>query len=794
MAKVRSGQGSKLAENGREDEGRRYRGLIWTCYAIAFLIAACVGIAGYGHFVDEQARNVRDSLHSRPASGKVHIVEIDASSIALLKSWPWPRRVHGDLVDRLHEAGVTALAFDVDFSATTRPQDDLAFASALDRFGGSVILSTFRQSSGSGSADIVENLPMDALSEHAFLGSVNVDPDRDGQMRSYSYGTVTNHIPRPAIAALLSGTQGKINESFRIDHSIDPASIPRHSYADILNGKVGAGELRGKLVIVGATAIELGDRYAVPLHGVLPGVVVQALAAETLIQGAVNPNFGPWPLLIFATIAAFALMTSRSRIFGNLYTISSLLIILSAPLALEVAKIGSLEMLPALVLIILSWASRSAIDFGGRLHSARFTDVDSGLGNENAMLRSLRSKKATTIIALRISNYGEISAILTTDQRKLLTQRMVDRILLTFGVSKIYQLQPGLLALHVNALDAEVCADRMEAAAAIFRSPVNLDTRQIVVTLAGGLSHYQSGSVGQALANARLAADSASSRGHLWELHNDARLGEADRALQLLADLDQALAREEIHAVFQPKWHIGDNRICGAEALVRWRHPVLGAVAPDEFIPLLEARGRTAELTLHVLDLSLQQLARWDAMGLDIGVAVNLSAPLLIDLGFMARLREVIKAAGSNATRLTLEITESATLSGLDPALEAVRSLKDLGISLSIDDYGTGQSTLTYLKTFSASEIKIDKSFITNMLSSRNDQILVRSTIELAHELGFKVVAEGIEDAPCLALLKLFGCDVGQGWHLGRPMGADEFLGTVLRSRQAPDVTLSAVA
>jgi diguanylate cyclase len=787
---------SKLVNDSASPPARRrpISILIWACVFGSLALATIMGINGYGRSIDEQARLLRDSIRDRPATGQIHVVEIDASSIARLKSWPWPRSIHGALVDKLHQAGAATVAFDVDFSATTRPEEDSAFAAALARFGGSVILATFRQSSGSGSSEIIENLPMAALAKHSFLGSVNVEPDKDGQMRFYSFGTVTNAIPRPSIGALLIGKEGRIDQSFRIDQAIDPSTIPRHSYADILSGKVGKAALQGKTIIVGATAIELGDRYAVPHHGVIPGVVIQALAAETLMQGTENTDFGFLPLILISLGGSIALASTRSPFRRGAYAVATMVVIASAPLVLEMAKLGSLQLAPGLVLVILVWGARAAIDFASRLNSARFVDGDSGLANERAMRKTIAQSKARSIVALRIGNFGEMSAILTLDQRQMLLNRVVDRITMAFGEKRIFQLQPGLLALSLPTLDADELSERMEAAAAIFRSPINLETRQIVVTLVCGVATSVDGNMNQCLANARLAADAAAANGHRWGIHNDARLGEADRALQLLADLDEALANKDIHAVFQPKWNIAANRICGAEALVRWRHPVLGAVTPDEFIPLLEQRGRTSELTLHVLDISLAQLARWEERELDVGVAVNLSAPLLMDTVFMERLREAIRGSGPLAAKLTLEITESATLSGLDSALEAVRSLKDLGIALSIDDYGTGQSTLTYLKTFSASEIKIDKSFITNMLSSRNDQILVRSTIELAHELGFKVVAEGIEDAQCLDLLKSFGCDVGQGWHLGRPIAAEDFIDIVLRSRQVPDLSLQAAA
>jgi diguanylate cyclase len=751
----------------------------WICYAFCVAISILIGMNGIGRSVDEQARIFRDSIRSHPATGQVHVVEIDAASIAELKSWPWPRHLHGALVDRLREANVAALAFDVDFSSSSSTIEDQAFAAALARFGNSVILPTFRQVAGSGSTKFLENLPIEPLRKHAFLASVNVQPDADGEMRNYGYGTVTHATPRPSVAAMLAGVPGKIDQNFRVDQSIDPATIPRHSFADVLSGKVGQKELAGKTVIVGATAIELGDRYAVPLRGVIPGVIIQALATETLLIGSQNPSYGSWPLLILAAIGALFLLRPNFHRARAVLGVASFLIIGLIPFVLEAMHIATLEIAPALMLISLAWSLSTAIDFAGRMNRARFVDAGTGMPNERALLKSLEKGKSSSIIVFRIGNHAELAAVLTLDQQAMLIKRIEDRVSLAFGTRGLFLLQPGLLGLSLPTQKPEDVIEQMEATAAVFRSPITLDTRQIVVQIACGISQSASVDASQACANARLAADEAASQGHSWAIHSDARLGEANRAIQLLGDIDAALENNDIHVVFQPKWDIAAGRIGGAEALVRWRHPDFGPIAPDHFIPLLETHGRMAALTLHVLDLSLKALCNWQMPDRAVGVAVNISAPLLNDKAFIAEMRSRISKIGELAKILTLEITESATLSDTENALIALKSLHDLGIRLSIDDYGTGQSTLTYLKNFNASEIKIDKSFITNMLASRNDQILVRSTIELAHELGFKVVAEGIEDGECLDMLASFGCDIAQGWQIGKPVPVEVFVASL---------------
>jgi diguanylate cyclase len=249
-------------------------------------------------------------------------------------------------------------------------------------------------------------------------------------------------------------------------------------------------------------------------------------------------------------------------------------------------------------------------------------------------------------------------------------------------------------------------------------------------------------------------------------------MSRTDRALVLLGEIDGAIGNGDIFVLYQPKHDIAEEAILGAEALVRWRHPVFGPVSPDEFIPLMESSGNIGPLTFAVIDICLSDLTRWHTRGLRLGVAINISARLLDDRVFIDGLLPRLKALGPLAEKVTLEVTESATIGGASSAVAALQRVRSLGTRVSIDDYGTGHATLSYLRSFPADEIKIDKSFVTAMASSASDRILVRSTIELAHELGFQVVAEGVEDAACLTLLAQFGCDVAQGWEIGRPMSA----------------------
>jgi diguanylate cyclase (GGDEF)-like protein len=245
------------------------------------------------------------------------------------------------------------------------------------------------------------------------------------------------------------------------------------------------------------------------------------------------------------------------------------------------------------------------------------------------------------------------------------------------------------------------------------------------------------------------------------------------RQLQLMGDLRHSIERGELGLMFQPKVEIASRRVLHAEALVRWMHPQFGAVRPDEFIPLAERSGFIHDLTRFVLEQSLRQTRRWRDGGLELGIAVNLSA---IDLTDADLPDFVIDCLGRHAippARLILEITESALMRDVNDAVRMLHRLRAIGVRLAIDDFGTGYSSLAQLKRMPVDEIKIDKSFVMQMTEDSDDAVIVRSTIELGHNMGLRVIAEGVETQDGLSLLGKLGCDMAQGYFLSPPLAGD---------------------
>jgi EAL domain-containing protein (putative c-di-GMP-specific phosphodiesterase class I) len=235
-------------------------------------------------------------------------------------------------------------------------------------------------------------------------------------------------------------------------------------------------------------------------------------------------------------------------------------------------------------------------------------------------------------------------------------------------------------------------------------------------------------------------------------------------------ELARALANDELRLDYQPKVDLASGGIIGVEALVRWHHPTRGRLAPDLFIPLAEKTNQIGAVTRWVMGAAVRQWRRWCDRGLDISIAVNFSGRNLDEIEFPDVLEGLCRAAGAPCTQFIIEITETATAADEIKMMDITTRLRLKGFHISIDDFGTGYSSLVQLQRLPFSEMKIDKSFVIQCPRSRESLIIVKSIVDLAHNLGLKVIAEGVETPEVLALLGGFGCDLVQGYYIGRPM------------------------
>jgi diguanylate cyclase len=393
----------------------------------------------------------------------------------------------------------------------------------------------------------------------------------------------------------------------------------------------------------------------------------------------------------------------------------------------------------------------------------------SNLPNLNA-LRANREGREQALIAARILNYEEIVATLPSQSEAQLIEQLVARLKVGSPNRTLYQGDAGIFAWFADT--REPFGNHLEALHTLFRNPARVGDMPIDLSISFGVEVGSGRSTSNRLASALVAADEAAHDGLKWKFHDPESLENASWKLSMLSQLDQAIDRGEVWVAYQPKLDLKTRRIVGAEALARWTHPEKGPIAASEFVAAAEQSNRIGKLTDFVLEQAVAAAAQINKRGTEFEIAVNLSARLLSDKGFTLRLSALLARHHLAPHRLTLELTETAALTGGE-GVDMIARLCDLGINIAIDDYGTGLSTLDYLKKIPANEIKIDQSFVKGIADNRSDRLMVQSTIGLAHSLGRKVVAEGVEHRDILDVLVEMDCDIAQGYAIGRPMSLD---------------------
>ena len=333
--------------------------------------------------------------------------------------------------------------------------------------------------------------------------------------------------------------------------------------------------------------------------------------------------------------------------------------------------------------------------------------------------------------------------------------------------------------------------------AAEFEKPFDVGGVSMQVTAAVGycIPNEEDVSPEQVMRRADIALNRAK-RERRWAIeYRETPQASGLRSLRLLSELQKALREPQRHGlrlVYQPLVATDGDHIEAVESLMRWSHPELGEISPGEFIPLAEDSGLIRPLTQWTISTALDQLMRWHRYGLRIRIAINFSAQLVGDEDLVPQLVQQLRHAGVAPEYLVLELTESMLLQNLDQTLATIKTLRKVGIGISIDDFGTGYSSLAYLTQLPASELKIDRSFVSRIHEDEKTRAIVRATVQMANELGMRTVAEGIESQKGWLMLKKMGVDVGQGYLLARPMESDELIQWVAQfqwraEQQAPN-------
>ncbi len=746
----------------------------------ALIVGAIVGLLDLTLPLEEVARGGRYWLRERPADGQIVVVAVDDKSLARLGSDNYSRKFDAEMTDRLIDMGAKRVLFDVSFSKAIDKEGDAAFTDTLKRNKGKVFLGAIiRRDLLTGEEKF--RAPLPEFAELAPFRSYQAATAPFGLSIEPLYGEKYGQIEFASLSSEMADQKGESGARYRPDWSIRHDTVPTISMVDVLDGKVPASAVRGKDVILGFTSVSSKDIMQVVHQGWFPGVYVHVIGAQTLREGR-PVTVGPWPALLIAAMLILLLVRSRTRRHANMVVLVAVLAGLLLPFALETWFITA-NYFPAYFAFSIA---------AYRLLMLRIVR-DAGKMNAGTLMPNLSALREESlaanrpIIAMRIRNYAAVGASFTESVESEFINEIARRLNLPGSEQTFYQAEDVLYWLG-PALSKHELEGHIAGLSRLMESLFVVRGRKIDLHVAFGVDTDLARPVVNRIGRALLAADTAAAKHQPYMFNTSDNDEESAWELSLMSELDEAIDNGDIWIAYQPQFELKNDRISGAEALVRWQHPQRGAISPEAFILPAEAHNRIGRLTFHVLEQATVAARSLVETNPGFRLSINISASLMENSDLPARIFETLEKSQFPASNLTLEVTESAPFAEHQAVAKNLAKIAALGIDLSIDDYGTGNATLDYLRSVPCQEIKIDRRFITGLCKNDGDMMLVESTIELAHGLGRRVIAEGIEDPETLELLRAIGCDIAQGYYLAKPMrieALDSLLNASARIRAA---------
>lgn len=421
-------------------------------------------------------------------------------------------------------------------------------------------------------------------------------------------------------------------------------------------------------------------------------------------------------------------------------------------------------------------------------------DPLTGLPNRSLIIDRLRwelteakrSRTPMTTLLLDLDRFQDINDTLGHAVGDQLIQSLAERLMHLLAPGQSLGRMGGdefvFLLPNASLVQAQTLAQQLRN---VMKAPFQLGQEEVVVHASIGIAGFPDHSLddSQLLTLAEAAMYAAKREKSGFQVYNPSHDSPASGRLALLRNLQSALERQSFQLHYQPKMALADGVISGVEALARWPNSAHGFIPPDMFISAMEQAGLINEFTYWVLDTASQQCAAWRNRGWDLKIAINIPVSILYESRFLEHLQELAERDQA-LDGLVFEITESLFLSDYERFIELLNAIRQFGIRFSIDDFGTGHSSLSRLRLLPVNELKIDRSFVLAMEHNKDDAVIVKSIIDLAHNLSIEVVAEGVENAPVLASLTRLGCDFAQGYHVCKPLPVHDFEAYIESTRQ----------
>lgn len=588
---------------------------------------------------------------------------------------------------------------------------------------------------------------------------------------SSPYSIKINSRSYPTFATVLAGRADGPQLSFVPEYLLDLDTVPQIHADKILRSDFTPGVLTGRTVIVNSAGIA-------PPIGYFGRGRAHPLALDLAGAEALRKPFALWlgslPLLAVTWAMIFAGARSRRR---------RQKVLLHSGAVLSLVVVPVLWQYLGITLDVGAAALCAAIYGGTRLWQRRVRRVQhtsaSGLPNLLALSAAQLEVGRDVVVAV-IARYEEILATLPKELHGECAKQIARRLSVGSGIETIFNGEGGHFAWTEEARPLEMQLNHLEGLRALFSAPLEIGAYTFDTNIHFGLDRNEGLDALTRVNSALASANDALNSGRSVELFEADRLAEATWELSLHARIDEGLRNGEIWLAYQSQWDMREGRPCGAEALIRWNHPTRGPIAPDAFILQAERAGRIDALTYWVIEEAITAALALNAGGQPFQMSVNMSAQMVDKPDLVPSIWEIVQRRKIDPGLLTIEITETSSVRNRPAAVQNLTRLRDMGMRLSIDDFGTGEASLAYLADLPSDELKLDRRFVSRVLTHERERLIVKSTIDLAHALGQAVVAEGIEDDATYRMLRSLGCDVGQGYFLGRPQPFAELRKTVL--------------
>ena len=738
----------------------------FTSYKFLAVTAACFALAGMINFfgpVSLVVKSLSNKIRLHDASGDFVVINIDDYAAQNGFSTPLPAKHADHLLRSLLDAEVEKIVLSEPVSVGST-EETSRFKELLASNENRVFIAQPQRSRQNSGNIMWQEYISSPISVH-----VRMDKRFWGGVDTSSYTRLVNGEAVISAQSALAGVYGATDESFHTDYAIDVDSLTYTAFNDQTISDI-ANLVRGKKVILGYETSHKAHSFRILGHdGRFGSPTIIALGAETLQQGRPKTLESVWSFL-FALIFAWYILGSPQLRYQVAATSVAILSFFGLTVLLNNASV-SINTADALCLIL--FVAPFAFFKSSRTKVLResATHPDSNLPTLNALRLHFKTEKP--LIVCRMDKFDELMGLLSPEQRITLAERISS---LATTDSDIWHGDDGHFYWFIDQDQAENLDGHIQSLSVIMRNGFSIGHFPISMQTVFGLDLRYDQKMSDRIMAANLAAKQATAKGEIWRAYEAADQSEAAWEITQLRELDVAIRTDQIVAYLQPKVSLQTGVTTGAEALARWSHPIRGAIRPDEFVATAEAGGRIKELTIAVMRSALATVQPAILADPDFKLAINITPSLLADRTLCYTMSSLLAQYQIAPSNLILEVTESTAFSDNETCFQTMHELVSMGITLSIDDYGTGNSTLDYLRKIPARELKIDREFVSDILTSEEDSALVHSTIRLAHKLKMKVVAEGVEDSPTLEKLRIMGCDQVQGYLISHPLSGEDFL------------------